>query len=145
MGRSRRPYSVAMPSAAHHLQPPGQLGGLEGLCGQPGPIHAGMGPGLGARANGPGAGLVPRAKSETAPPIRPEGPASARPETGMEGPGPAGGDAAPAQFLDDLTTQRITERSGSPGSPATVSGSSAQGANPAAPSGRTPGPGGRSR
>ena len=140
MGRSRRGNRVAMPPAAHHLQPPGQLGGVAGLWGQPGPIHAGVGPGLEARAPGPGAGLVSRAKFETAPPLRPKRPAGRRPKTGLAGSGPAGGDAAAAQLLDDFTSQRITERSGSPGSPATFSGSSEEGTNPTAPSGRAPGP-----
>lgn len=142
MGRSRRGNRVAMPPAAHHLQPQGQLGGVAGLWGQPGPLDARVGPGLGARAPGPGAGLVSRAKFETAPPLRPKRPPGRRPKTGLAGPSPAGGDAAAAQLLDDFTSQRITERSGSPGSPATFSGSSAQGTNPAAPSGRAPRPSG---
>ena len=142
MGGSRCGDSVAMPPAAHHLQPPGQLGGMAGLWDQPGPLDARVGPGLGARAPGPGDGLVSRAKFETAPPLRPKRTPGRRPETGLAGPGPAGGDATAAQLLDDFTSQRITDRSGSPGSPATFSGSSAQGTNPAAPSGRAPGPSG---
>jgi hypothetical protein len=146
VGRSRRGDSVAMPPAAHHLQPPGQLGGMAGLWGQPGPLDARVGPGLGARAPGPGDGLVSRAKFGQAPPLRPKRPTGRRPETGLAGPGPAGGDAAATQLLDDFTSQRITDRSGSPGSPATFSGSSEKGTSPTAPSGRTPGPsGGRCR
>ena len=142
MGGSRCGDSVAMPPVAHDLQPPGQLGGVAGLWAQPGPIHAGVGPGLGARAPGPGAGLVTRAKFGKAPPLRPKRPTGRRPQTGLAGPGLAGGDAAAAQLLDYFASQRITDRSGSPGSPATFSGSSEEGTSPTAPSGRAPRPSG---
>ena len=139
MGRSRVADGAALSPAANYLLAPRQLGGVEGLLGREGPIHARMGKGLGSRAASGGPGLVPRPKFGTARPIRPERSPGRRAQTGVAGTGAAGGDAAVAQLLDYLTSHRITDRSlpgrDSPG----LSGSSETGAKPTAEKGRAPG------
>jgi len=140
MGGPRDPHRDPLSAAEDDLQPPPLLGGLEGVRRGPGGLDARMGQGLGLRASGGGPGLVPRPKFETAPPARAQGLAIAGPQKRLAGLGPAGGDAAPTQFLDDLTPQRITDRArpgwDSPG----LSGSSEEGAKPIAAKGRAPGP-----
>lgn len=146
MGGSRDPHGAAVPPAADDLQPPPVLGGVEGLRGGARCLDARVVKGLGLRAASGGPGLVPRPKFGTARPVRAPGPAITGAQERLAGPGPPGGDAAPPQFLDDLASQRIIDRSrpgwDSPG----VSGSSATGTKPAFDKGRAPGPcGGGSR
>jgi len=103
---------------------------------------AGVGAGLGARAGGPGAGLVPSPKFETALQIRTLRAPIRRSAFDLAGSGPAGGAEGAAQLLDRESSHRITDRSRPGGSVAGVPGSSAEGTSPAAPKARAPGPGG---
>ncbi len=140
MGRPGGTNGLPVPQAAFHILPQGHLGGMEGFWRPSGAPATGMGAGLDAWANGPGAGLVPRPKFEKARQIRALGDARPRKEERLARFGTPGRDATAPQLLDDLTSHRITDRSGSLGDAPGLSGSSEEGAKPALERGRAPRP-----
>lgn len=143
MGGPGGANGLSLPPAALHVLSQGHLGGMEGFWRPSGGEATGMGAGLDSWANGPGAGLVPRPKFGTPVQIRAFRDARPRKEERVACAGPPGGDATAPQFLDDLASQRITERSGSFGDTPGLSGSIETGIKPALERGRAPRPCGR--